>query len=108
MENRDDKLITDFLGKHKVEIQSDGFSKRVLNRLPEKQRRTGWIVPLFTLIGVVVSAFLIDIREIFENIFSLIMNVPMYYLLGGVMVFPIIFLFFYLYWEKSQASVFKF
>ncbi len=108
MENRDDKLITDFFGKNKTEIQNDGFSGRVMNRLPEKQRKTGWIVPLFALMGVIISASVIDIREIFISAFDVLMDIHLYYLLALVMLFPIITLVVYLFWEKNQTTSFKF
>ena len=108
MKNKVDKLTADFLGKNKVEIQDNGFSGSVMRRLPEKQTNTGWIVPLFTLLGIVVAAFLVDIREVFIRAFGFLIDIPMYYLLGGIMLFPIIFLLFYLNWEKNQLSSFKF
>lgn len=108
MENREDKLMTDLFGKNKVEIEDNGFSRRVMNRLPEKKKNTNWIVPLFTIIGIVISMLVIDIREIINQIFNRIIEIPIYYLLGGIMIFPLIVLFVYLYWEKNQLSSFKF
>lgn len=108
MENRDDKFIHDFLWKNRAEIEDNGFSRRVMNSLPVKnQHKTGWIVPLFTLIGIATAAFLIDFQEIFNKLVNLILVVPIYYLLGGVMVLPIIFLFFYFFWDKNGISGYK-
>ena len=108
MKDKENKLLTDFLGKNKSEIQDKRFSSGVLNRLPEKQTNTRWIVPLFTLAGIITAALLIDVREMCIRFFGFLIDIPLYYLLGGIMLFPVIFLLFYLNWEKNQMLSFKF
>ncbi|MHB9056764.1 MAG: DUF5056 domain-containing protein [Paludibacteraceae bacterium] len=101
MENKEDILLREFLGKNKAEIQDGDFSGRVLRKLPDKKRDTGWIVPLFTVLGIAVSFLFIDIREVIYRIYEIIGQVPLIYLLGGIMLFPVIFLFFYFGGERN-------
>ena len=103
MENSEDKLLKEFFEKNKVEIQDKGFSARLMDKLPEKERNTGWIVPLFALIGIILSISLIDIREVIYKIFELFAGIPLIYMMVGIMFFPIVLLFLYLYKERENA-----
>ena len=104
MENKEDQILNDFFNKNKTEIEDFGFSNRVLNKLPKKKtRNTGWIVPMFTLLGVVVSLLLIDIRALYMDMLWFISETPLYYFIAAIMVVPLIFLPFYLYWERKNA-----
>lgn len=103
MENREDKLLKSFFEQNKVEIPDGNFSKQLRSKLLEKERNTDWIVLLFTLIGMIISMFLADIREVIYKIFDLIAGFPFVYLMAGIMIFPIIILFLYFYKEKERA-----
>ncbi|NLI72182.1 MAG: DUF5056 domain-containing protein [Bacteroidales bacterium] len=101
MENNDDKILKDFLENYKSEIQDDGFSNRVQNQLPQKKTKTAWIVPVFTMLGFLVSILLIDLNEVISGLYYFILEVPLAYFIGGVMIIPIAFLPLFFYWERK-------
>lgn len=55
MNNTDDQLINKFMQAHKREISDNGFSRRVLHRLP---RQTRILADLLTAISIIVSGIL--------------------------------------------------
>lgn len=103
MENKEDMLMRDFFGKNREEIPDNGFSDLVIRRLPGKKRKTNWIVPVFALIGTVISLFVIDIHEVVLRAVELVAGIPFVYLLAGFMIFPITILFLYYFCEKERA-----
>lgn len=104
MENRDDQILKDFFEINKKEIEDFGFSNRVMSRLPKKrEKKTGWIVPVFSTIGLLISFLLVDFRALTLEILSIVSNTPIYYFTGGIMAFPIVFLIFYLIMDKKRA-----
>ena len=103
MENSEDKLLKEFFEKNKVEIQDKGFSTRLMHKLPEKERNTGWIVPMFTLIGIIISMFLVDIWGVIYKLYEIFVGIPLIYMMAGIMFFPIVILFLYLYRESESA-----
>lgn len=103
MENSEDKLLKDFFRKNRAELQDNGFSGSIMKKLPVKERTTDWIVPVFTLAGIIISLFLVDIREVIFRIYELFTGLPFIYMLGGFMLFPIVILFVYFFCEKERA-----
>lgn len=102
MKNKDDKILKDFLENYKSEIQDDGFSDRVLNRLPKKKaKNTAWIVPVFAMLGFLVSILLIDLKEIASELYYFLLEVPLICFVGGVMIVPIVFLPIFFYRERK-------
>lgn len=55
MNNTDDQLINKFMQANKREIADNGFSRRVMRRLPI---RTKFLSDILTAIGIVVSCIL--------------------------------------------------
>lgn len=105
MENRDDKMIIDWMEKHRVEISDNGFSNRVIHRLPAKKRDWSWIVGACTLIGVVVVALLVDWQVLLSDILTFIFNTPIIYLAGGMFVVAVGVLIYVLYREEEYLFV---
>lgn len=102
MENKDDKILKDFFENYKSDIQDDGFSNRVLNRLPDKKvRKTEWIVPVFAMLGVLVSILLIDLKEVASELYYFLLEVPLICFVGGIMIVPIVFLPIFFYRERK-------
>lgn len=90
METKDDKILKTFFGDKKQEIADNGFSEKVMLRLPQRERKTGWIAPVFALIGFLITFALVDMHEVAREIFIALSGIPFYYLLGGFMLIPIV------------------
>ena len=103
MENSEDKLLKDFFRKNKAEFQDVGFAVSVMKKFHMKERTTDWIVPVFTLAGIIISMLMVDIREMIFRVFELVAGIPFIYMMAGFMLFPIVFLFLYFFCEKERA-----
>ncbi len=85
-----DKLLKDFFSENKKEIADNGFSRRVIQNLPETADRS-WIVWVFAAIGMAISIYLGLTSGLLEHAFSLLFkSVPYYYLLAGITCFPLL------------------
>ncbi|MDD4969536.1 MAG: DUF5056 domain-containing protein [Paludibacter sp.] len=90
METNDkDKLLKDFFSGHKQEIADNGFTQRVMRRLPE-QTDKGWIVWIFAAIGMAISIYLGITFGLVENILTLMKQVSIYYILAGIFCLPLL------------------
>jgi high-affinity nickel permease len=90
METKDtDKLLKDFFGEHKQEIQDKGFTQRVMRKLPEQADRS-WIVWCFALVGMVLSLMLGFSSGSIHAVISYLFQMPVYYLIGAIFCFPLI------------------
>lgn len=95
MENNDERLLISFLNEASIEVEDNHFSNRVMRRLPAKKQKTGWIVPAFTMLGVILAILLIDVKATAMYFLDILAGVPLFYLLGGIALFPFVFLLFY-------------
>ena len=84
-----DKLLKDFFGEHKQEIADNGFTRRVMRKLPETADR-GWIVWVFAAIGMALSIYMGISSGLVEQIMLLFSHVSIYYILAGVFCFPLV------------------
>lgn len=77
MVDNDDILLKDFLQANKQEVADNGFSRRVMNRLPE--RKAQLLSYLLSAVSIVLAVVLFfvqggvglvgsDLREVFQNI----------------------------------------
>lgn len=90
METKDtDKLLKDFFGEHKQEIQDNGFTQRVMRKLPEQADRS-WIVWSFALVGMVLSLILGFSSGSLQAAISYLLQIPIYYLVGVIFCFPLV------------------
>jgi len=90
METKDtDKLLKNFFGEHKHEIQDNGFTQRVMRKLPEQADRS-WIVWCFALVGMVLSLILGFSSGSIQAAISYLSQMPVYYLIGAVFCFPLV------------------
>lgn len=75
MKEIDDKVLADFFQKEKKEIADNGFSRRVMNSLPDREKRLSNIWAMFcTAIGIILfflfnglDAILNILREAFDG-----------------------------------------
>jgi len=84
-----DKLVKSFFTEYKQEIPDNGFTQRVMRKLPE-QADHGWIVWIFAAIGMSVSLYAGLNAGFFQQIISIFDKIPLYYSLGAIFCFPII------------------
>ena len=84
-----DKLLKDFFSQNKQEIADNGFTRRVMRKLPEQADRS-WIVWVFAAIGMAISIYLGIYSGLIEQIMLVFRQVPIYYLLGGIFCFPFV------------------
>lgn len=90
MENKD--RVSAFFAANKQEIQDNGFSKRVINNLPETADKQ-WIVLLMAAIGTSVTFLVCYFGGIFNVVYSLLKEVPSFAILGVVVAIPLLSLF---------------
>lgn len=84
-----DKMLKDFFGEHKQEIADNGFTNRVMRKLPEKADRS-WIVWIFTCVGILLSLLLGFYSGTFETLLMYMQHISIYYLLIGIFCFPLV------------------
>ncbi len=84
-----DKLLKDFFSENKKQIVDNGFTKRVIRKLPEQSDRA-WIIWVFAAFGVALTFYIGLQTGLFEQIIFLLKKVPFYYLLAGVFCFPLL------------------
>jgi hypothetical protein len=87
--NNNDKLLKVFFSEHKQEIADNGFTNRVMRRLPEHTDR-GWIVWIFAALGMAITIYLGITSGLVEQILLIMKHVPIYYILGGIFCFPLL------------------
>ena len=86
---KSDKMLKDFFGENKQEIPDNGFTQRVMRKLPEQADRS-WIVWVFAAIGMAISLFLGINSGWIQSLLSYLEHIPIYYLLAGVFCFPLV------------------
>jgi len=84
-----DKILNDFFNQHKKEIDDNGFSERVVRKLPEQQDKS-WIVWAFAAIGTAISIYLGISLGLIEHVFRVLVHIPIYYFLICIFTFPLV------------------
>lgn len=84
-----DKLLKEFFSEHKTEIADNGFSERVVQKLPEQADRS-WIVWIFASIGFLLTVLLGVENGVVQEMLHILQQISIYYLLGLVFLFPLI------------------
>lgn len=87
--NDNDKKLKQFFGENKREIEDNGFTQRVMRKLPEQPDRS-WIVWVFACTGLVISLLLALYTGLIQSILLYLQLIPVYYLLAAVFLFPLI------------------
>jgi hypothetical protein len=100
-----EKLLKNFFSENKKEIADNGFTNRVMRNLPEVADR-GWIVWVFTAIGLSLTMALVIYTGLFQGVFGLMKHVSIYYILAGIFSFPLLGTAgMYLYQNKSYKLI---
>ncbi len=87
--NKTDKMLKNFFNENKREITDNGFSQRVIRKLPERADRS-WIVWIFGAIGTAVTLYFALNSGLINHAFIALDKVPYYYLLAGIFSFPLL------------------
>ena len=87
--NETDKLLKGFFSEYKQEIADNGFTRRVMQRLPEQTYR-GWIVWIFAAVGMAITIYMGITIGLVEQIMILLKHVPFYYFIAAVFCFPLV------------------
>jgi len=87
--NNKDKLLKDFFSGYKQEIADNGFTARVMQRLPEETYR-GWIIWIFAAIGMALTFYIGLQSGLVDQLLVFFNHVPVYYIVGGVFCFPLV------------------
>lgn len=88
---KENELISDFFAENKIEIADNGFSRKVINRLPETRDRQ-WIVLIMAALGTSLTLFLGFYTGLFAFICDFMQHISPFVLLGAVVVFPLVLL----------------
>lgn len=71
----DDKQLYDLFKSNKTEFADNGFSERVMKRLPKKSNRLPEAIILVSLaLGILLTIWLQGFRAIYEGIHNLILS----------------------------------
>ena len=86
---KDELLLQTFFATNKSEIQNNGFSDKVMKKLPDTNDRK-WIVWTFAALGTSISLFILIYSGMFASILHYVQHLPFIYIAGAVFVFPLI------------------
>jgi hypothetical protein len=98
--------VENFLLKNKIEIDDNGFSEKVMTKLPRKKSDPSWITPIYILVGIIITLLVIGVENIESTLLTLIFNTPIFYLAGYVLLFLISFFAIFLYNNKRLYDLF--
>ena len=101
----DDRMIRNFFQEHKKEIADNHFTKKVMQRLPEKKKNYDWIIVLFTALGTLLAGLLGWNTQLPVISISIPDQTTLYYLLGGIFAFPLVILFIYELLNNKRISL---
>lgn len=87
--NNNDKMLKDFFCNGKQEIADNGFSQRVMQKLPEQPNRD-WIVWAFACVGILLTMVFGFYAGSIQLLLYYFQQIPFYYLLGVIFSFPLI------------------
>ena len=103
--NYNDRMIRNFIQQNKKEIEDNFFTSRLMQKLPAKKRSYEWIIVLFTAIGTLIAGLL------GWNNGLPVISIPipdqntLYYLLGGIFIFPLVMLLIYELLNSKRISL---
>lgn len=100
-----DELLQTFFANNKSEIQNNGFSDKVMKKLPDTNDRK-WIVWTFAALGTSISLLIVFYSGMFTSILQFVLHLPFIYIAGAVFVFPLISVF--ALCNQRQSCVFRF
>lgn len=88
MENDNkDRMLKKLFSSQKQEIRDNGFTRLVMQKLPEKPDRS-WIVWVFTSLGLILSLALGLSSGSIQSTLIHLQKIPIYYLITAIFSFP--------------------
>ena len=87
MENKE--LISAFFAKNKKEIADNGFSKKVITRLPETRDKQ-WIVLIMAALGTSLTILSGYYSGLFNFIYTFLQQVSPIVIVGAIAAFPLV------------------
>ncbi|MFV0390270.1 MAG: DUF5056 domain-containing protein [Paludibacteraceae bacterium] len=103
MENKNDKVIAEFFKQNKTNINDDGFTKKVICSLPEKEKHR-WIIPVSGLLGFYIALSLIDMNELFREIRLFIETINPIYFIVAMFFMPLVCLALWFLIERKHPT----
>lgn len=100
-----DRIIRNFFQENKKEIEDKHFTKKVMQKLPEKKKNYDWIIVLFTAMGTLLAALLGWNTQLTLISISVPDHTTLYYLLGGIFAFPLVILLIYELLNSKRISL---
>lgn len=89
MEDKDEKLVRDFLTKNKNEIADKGFSAKVIEKTPFISNQE-WIIGLFSYIGITLALLISVLTGFLEKFIVFFFHLPVIYLTGIMFLIPFV------------------
>jgi len=87
--NITDNMLKTFFSENKQEIADNGFTQRLIQKLPEQADRS-WIVWIFAAVGMAISIYLGITSGLIEYVMLALKHVPIYYVLGAIFCLPLV------------------
>lgn len=103
MKNKEDKAITDFFAHGKNEVADNGFSDRVTNFLPQRNKNSR-IVPIFALLGLCVTLMTVDIQKMAIDLYYLFCVIHPQYIYVGIILFSLLTLLVWFLCQNKHSS----
>lgn len=101
----DNRMIRHFFQENKKEIEDNYFTKKVMQRLPEKKKNYDWIIVLCTALGTLIAGLLGWDTQLPAITISIPSHTTLYYLLGGIFAFPLVILLIYELLNNKRISL---
>ena len=98
--NNEDEMLKKFFSNNKIEIADNGFSRKVMQKIPQEQSKQ-WIVWVFTMVGISLTSYLTITTGLVNNTVTLLFaGISEYYFLIAVFCFPLITLLVFVLQKK--------
>ena len=98
--NNEDEMLKRFFSNNKTEIADNGFSKKVMQKIPYEQSKE-WIVWVFAMIGIALASYFAISTGLVNSLLMLFTGISVYYLLIAVFCFPLV-TFLVLFLQKNK------
>ena len=99
--NIEDDMLKKFFSENKREFADNGFTQKVMEKLPKRQNKN-WILWAFTIVGLVLSMYLVITTGLINSLPKLLNDIPLFYLLVIVFSFPFVVFIGMIFQKNSQ------
>lgn len=98
--NKEDEMLKKFFSENRTEIADNGFSKKVMQKIPQEQNRE-WIVWVFAIVGMALTSYLAFTTGLTNYVLDTLADISVYNLLIVVFCFPLV-TFLVLFLQKNK------